>query len=102
MGEMDSTCRILIKDVFGLFCTSVGFPDFQPHPAGIAGATGADWHACRACRASAEGHPYTGMSFLPERLAPPPTVYPPTQADQGARYITRCAWFVTATAARAN
>lgn len=29
--------------------------------------------------------PTPGMSFLPERLQPPPTVYPPTQADQGAQ-----------------
>jgi len=29
--------------------------------------------------------PTPAMSFPPERLAPPPTVYPPTQASQGAQ-----------------
>ena len=35
--------------------------------------------------AYAQGEPPPDMPPMPDRLAPPPTVYPPTQADQGAQ-----------------
>ena len=54
----------------------LGFCFISASVASVAGAAGTPTPAPT---------PTPGMSFLPARLAPPPTVYPPTQADQGAQ-----------------
>jgi mono/diheme cytochrome c family protein len=69
--------REVKRKLLFILCILLVFLGFNLIPASTAGATGTP--------PPPRTTPTPGMSFLPERLAPPPTVYPPTQADQGAQ-----------------